>query len=295
MPPAAITAAALQARKPATGLPAQPALVCLTCYDFLTAQTLDALPDVDLLLVGDSLAMTQLGHANTLSVTMDEMLHHVRAVTRGASRALVVADLPFLSYQVERTEAVRNAGRMIQNGGAGAVKLEGASPHVLAVVRQLVDIGIPVMGHLGMTPQSYHALGGFKLQGKTLEAAQRLRDEALALAAAGAFAIVLELIPAEVAAWLTLQVPVPTVGIGAGPQCDGQILVIDDLLGRSPSWQPKFVRPYAQLADVVTQAVRHYCDDVRTGRFPDAHNEAFHLSEAERQRMSDSAAAPMRL
>ncbi len=253
-------------------------IVSLTCYDYSTARMLDA-AGVEMLLVGDSLAMTVLGHPNTLSVTVDEMLHHVKAVTRGAPYSMVVADMPFMSYQASHTEAIRNAGRFMQEGHAQAVKLEGASDRVVSVVQHLVEIGIPVVGHLGFTPQSLNTLGGFKVQGKTLEDAKRLIGGALRLQEAGVFALVLEMVPVEVASLITRRLRIPTIGIGAGNVCDGQILVVDDLLGRYSELTPRFVRRYMESSRLVTDAVQAYAQDIRTGHFPDNKAEAFSFPE----------------
>jgi 3-methyl-2-oxobutanoate hydroxymethyltransferase len=253
-------------------------IVSLTCYDYSTAKILDE-AGTDLLLVGDSLAMTMLGHPNTLSITTDEMLHHVKAVARGAKQAMVVADMPFMSYQADHSDAIRNAGRFIQEGGAQAVKLEGASDRIIKVVEHLVEIGIPVMGHLGFTPQSLNALGGFKVQGKTLEDAKRLIGGALRLQEAGAFAIVLEMVPVEVASLISRRLKIPTVGIGAGNGCDGQVLVIDDLLGRYSDLTPRFVRRYMDSASLIKDAVQAYTQDIQAGNFPDNAAEAFSFPE----------------
>jgi 3-methyl-2-oxobutanoate hydroxymethyltransferase len=249
-------------------------VVSLTCYDYTTARLLDQ-TSVDFLLVGDSLAMTVLGHPNTLSVTVDEMLHHVKAVVRGTQRALVVADMPFMSYQVDLPSAVRNAGRFIQEGQAGAVKLEGATPLTLSIIDHLTHIGIPVMGHLGFTPQSVNTLGGFRVQGKRVADAKTLLEEAKLLESVGAFAVVLEMVPVEVAEIITQQLRIPTIGIGSGSGCDGQILVIDDLLGRYQDLSPRFVRQYLQSARLIPDAVEAYAQDVRHGAFPDNTTEAF--------------------
>jgi 3-methyl-2-oxobutanoate hydroxymethyltransferase len=253
-------------------------IVTLTCYDYSTARILDE-AGVDLLLVGDSLAMTVLGHPNTLGVTVDEMLHHVKAVARGTRYAMVVADMPFMSYQANHTEAIKNAGRFLQEGGAHAVKLEGASDRVVDVVRHLVEIGIPVIGHLGFTPQSLNTLGGFKVQGKTLEDAKRLIGGALRLQEAGVFALVLEMVPVEVASLITRRLRIPTIGIGAGNVCDGQILVVDDLLGRYSELSPRFVRRYMSSSALITEAVTAYAQDIRNGDFPNNESEAFSFPE----------------
>lgn len=252
-------------------------IVSLTAYDYSTAKLIDQTGVVDFILVGDSLGMVVLGHPDTLSVTMDEMLHHVKAVSRGVERAMVIADMPFMSVHVDLPTSVRNAARMIQEGLANAVKIEGASALTLSVIKHLSEIGIPVMGHLGFTPQSVQALGGFKVQGKTMEAVRQLVRDARALEAAGAFAIVLEMIPAEVAALITRLVSVPTIGIGAGAACDGQILVIDDFLGKFPDFKPRFVRTYANVGDLLQSAVKQYATDILAGDFPDPETESFHF------------------
>jgi 3-methyl-2-oxobutanoate hydroxymethyltransferase len=239
----------------------------VTAYDAPTARLADA-ADVDLLLVGDSLAMVVLGYDDTLSVTVDDMVHHTAAVARTAPRALVVADLPWMSYHVSAEDTVRNAARLIR-AGATAVKLEGGAKRV-PVVRALVDAEIPVMGHLGLTPQSVHALGGFKVQGRRPEAADALVEDALALVEAGVFGVVLEAVPAALARRVTEAVPVPTIGIGAGPACDGQVLVLHDLLGLEDRVLPRFVRRYASLRADGTAAVAAFAADVRAGAFPGA-------------------------
>jgi 3-methyl-2-oxobutanoate hydroxymethyltransferase len=242
-------------------------IAMLTAYDALTARLLDR-AGIDALLVGDSVGPVVLGYENTLPVTLDAMVHHTRAVVRGASRAMVVADMPFMTYQAGVDEAVRNAGRLIQEGGAAAVKLEGGRP-VLDVVRRLVDVGIPVMGHLGLQPQSVHQVGGYRRQATRPQEAAALLDDAAALERAGAFAIVLEAIPAEVARAATARLAIPTIGIGAGPDCDGQILVSHDILGLVEGRVPSFVRQYAHLAETIEAAAHAYVEDVRTGRYPE--------------------------
>jgi 3-methyl-2-oxobutanoate hydroxymethyltransferase len=260
--PPRITVPAVRSRKVAAG--AAP-LVMVTAYDAPTARLADA-ADVDLLLVGDSLAMVVLGYDDTLSVTVDDMVHHTAAVGRTAPRALVVADLPWMSYHVSVEDTVRNAARLIR-AGATAVKLEGGAKR-LPMVRALVAAEIPVMGHLGLTPQSVHALGGFKVQGRRAEAADALVEDALALVDAGVFALVLEAVPAAVARRVTEAVSVPTIGIGAGPACDGQVLVLHDLLGLEDRVLPRFVRRYAALRTEGTAAVAAFAADVRSGAFP---------------------------
>ena len=241
-------------------------IVVLTAYDASMARILDQ-AGVDVLLVGDSLGNVILGFDTTLPVTLDAMVHHSAAVSRGATRALVVADMPFLSFQVNVEEAVRNAGRLMRDGGAAAVKLEGGRP-VLDAVRRLVSIGIPVMGHLGLLPQSVHQLGGYRQQATREEDAARLLEDALALEAAGAFAIVLEAIPAALAGEVSAALRIPTIGIGAGPHCDGQVLVCYDMLGLSQGIVPPFVKKYAELGESVAKAAEDFAEDVRQGRFP---------------------------
>jgi 3-methyl-2-oxobutanoate hydroxymethyltransferase len=241
-------------------------IVTLTAYDHPTARLLDA-AGVDILLVGDSLGMVVLGHESTLPVTLDDMVHHTKAVVRGRARALVVADMPFLTFQVSDEEAVRNAGRLVQEAGADAVKIEGGRERATRV-RAIVSASIPVMGHLGLTPQSVLEFGGYVIQGRSIGAAERLVEDARALEEAGCFSMVLEGIPAPVAAAVTAAVSIPTIGIGAGPSVDGQVLVIHDLLGIHEELRPKFVRRYADLATVIREAVARFAGDVREGRFP---------------------------
>ena len=241
-------------------------ITCLTAYDYPTARVVDE-AGADIILVGDSLAMVVLGHKDTMSVTMDEMLHHTRAARRGTLRALLVADMPFGSYQTDITTALSNAVRFLKEAGAEAVKVEGGEKR-LELIDKLVENDIPVMAHIGLTPQSMHALGGFKMQGKSLPAAEQLLRDARAVEAAGAFSLVLESIPTEVAERITAEVRIPTVGIGAGPNCDGQVLVLHDLAGLSFGVEPKFVRRYTDLNATLGDAVRRFCDDVRRGVFP---------------------------
>jgi len=238
----------------------------LTAYDYATAKLMDEV-GVPLILVGDSLGMVILGYESTIPVTMEEMLHHTKAVVRGTKRALVVGDMPFMTYHASISDALYNAGRFIQEGGAQAVKLEGGESMAEAVHR-VVECGIPVMGHIGLTPQSIHQLGGFKVQGKTQEAAIRLLKDALALEEAGAFAIVLESIPAPLARTITEKVSVPTIGIGAGPWCDGQVQVISDLLGLFTDFVPKHAKQYARLFDTIKSALVDYIAEVQAGTFP---------------------------
>jgi len=239
-------------------------LVMVTASDEPSARLADR-AGVDLVLVGDSLAMTALGRSDTLSVTMDEMIHHTRAAAVGCRRALLVGDMPFGSYQVSVPDAVRNAVRMVSEGGARAVKLEGARP---VEVEAIAAAGVPVVGHVGLTPQSVHRLGGYRVQGKQLASARGLIDQARALEAAGAFLIVIEAVPAAVGRAITEAVSVPTIGIGAGPDCDGQVLVFADLLGLSDGPLPRFVRRYADLAGTITEALGAFAEDVRAGRYP---------------------------
>jgi len=241
-------------------------IAMLTAYDASMARLLDR-AGIDVLLVGDSLGMVVLGYETTIPVTLDAMVHHTAAVARGASRALIVADMPFLTYQASVADAVRNAGRLIQEGGAAAVKIEGGEP-VLDVARRLVDVGVPVMGHLGLIPQSVHQLGGFRQQAKLERDAEKLVADARALEQAGAFSIVLESIPAEVARVVTSTVEIPTIGIGAGPHCDGQVLVSYDAFGLYDGPVPSFVKQYARLAEQITAAAKSYAEEVREGAFP---------------------------
>ena len=256
-------------------------ITCLTAYDYPTARLLDE-AGVEVLLVGDSLGMVMLGHETTLPVTVDEMLHHTRAVRKGTRRALVVADMPFGSYHAEIAESVRNAVRFVKEAGAEAVKVEGGERRLELIVR-LTEAEIPVMGHIGLTPQSLHAMGGFKVQGKTPDAAEHLVRDARAVEAAGAFAIVLEGIPRELAALITRELRIPTIGIGAGPDCDGQILVINDLLGLTFGPVPKFARQYTNLSEIISSAAREYCSDVRRGTFP-SDAESYHMPESKANR-----------
>jgi len=243
-------------------------IVMLTAYDALFAALLDQ-AGVDVILVGDSVGPVLAGEETTLPVTLGQMIYHGRSVQRGTSHALVVVDLPFLSYQVSRAAAVRNAGRVLKRTGAGAVKLEGGRTWA-PTVRALVEAGIPVMGHLGFTPQAMHVLGGIHVQGRDAAAASRLIDDAQALEEAGAFSLVLEFMSASVAQQVTAAVSIPTIGIGAGPHCDGQVLVLHDMLGLNERFNAKFVKRYAQLAAAVRAATESFATEVRTGQFPDA-------------------------
>ncbi len=240
-------------------------IISLTAWEYSLAQVLD-LAGVDIILVGDSLAMVGLGHTSTLPVTLDEMIHHAKAVCRGVKKALVVCDLPFMSYQASVTQAMEAAGRVLKETGAAAVKLEGGNPRIVEIVAELTAVGIPVMGHLGLTPQSFRILG-YKQQGKTIEDANLIIDRAIALQQAGAFAIVLEHIPQDLAATITSKLTIPTIGIGAGNQCDGQVLVTADLLGLSAK-QPPFAKSYVNLRQVITDAVQDFTQEVQNKEFP---------------------------
>jgi 3-methyl-2-oxobutanoate hydroxymethyltransferase len=248
-------------------------ITCLTAYDYPTARLLDD-AGVDILLVGDSLGMVVLGYDSTLPVTLDEMIHHTRAVRRATGHALLVADMPYGSFHVSLDESVRNAVRLVKEGGAEAVKVEGGERRIELIAR-LVEAEIPVMGHVGLTPQSINALGGFHVQGKSADAARQVERDARAVEVAGAFAVVLESMPRNLASRITEKLRVPTIGIGAGPDCDGQVLVFHDLVGLTPGHTPKFARQYANLSAEIARAASGFCDDVRNGRFPvDA--ESFH-------------------
>ncbi len=241
-------------------------IAMVTAYDYSTAKIVDQV-GIPLILVGDSLGMVILGYQSTIPVTMDDMLHHTKAVVRGTKRAMVIGDMPFMTYQISIEDALRNAARFIQEGGAQAVKLEGGVT-VAERVRRVVECGIPVMGHIGLTPQSVHQLGGFRVQGKTSEAATSLLEDATALEEAGAFGIVLETVPAPLAALITQRVSIPTIGIGAGVGCDGQVQVINDILGSFTDFVPKHAKQYARLSDIIQSALAEYYDEVRAGRFP---------------------------
>ena len=241
-------------------------IVALTAWDYAIADLIDE-AGIDVILVGDSLAMVALGHATTLPITLDEMIHHTKAVCRGAKKALVVGDLPFLSYQESIPQAIHSAGRMLKETGVQAVKLEGGHPRMVETVARLVEIGIPVLGHVGLTPQSVHQLG-YRQQGKTADTAERILQEAIALTEAGIFALVLEHIPADLAAKITQRLPIPTIGIGAGAGCDGQVLVTADLLGLSKK-TPPFAKTYLNLRSEINGAIQQFSADVREKRFPE--------------------------
>ena len=241
-------------------------ITALTAYDFSFAKLLDA-TDLDIILVGDSLGMVSQGQENTLAVTMDNMIYHTRAVKKGVKRALVVSDMPFMSYQVSVEQALTNAGRLIQDGGASAVKLEGGT--LMADRVRVIDrAGIPVMGHIGLTPQYVHQLGGYKVQGKNYLDSQKIKQDARDLQSAGVFALVLEGIPSQLAEEITAELKTPTIGIGAGAKCDGQILVLNDMLGLNQGFVPKFVKQYAQMADSLKNAVAEFIQEVKTESFP---------------------------
>ncbi len=251
-------------------------ITMLTAYDYSTAQLLDE-AGVNALLVGDSLGMVVLGYPNTLQVTVDDIIHHSKAVARGATHALIVADMPFLSYHISTEETIRNAGRMIQEGNAHCVKLEGGKD-IIPQIKGLIKAQIPVMGHIGLTPQSVHMFGGFRVQGKQEEDAKRLIEDALLLEEAGVFAIVLEGIPAKLAQIISKQLSIPTIGIGAGRHCDGQVLVVNDMLGIFSDFTPKFVKTYANIKEDISQGVTQYIADVKDGSFPGAQH-SFSISE----------------
>lgn len=240
----------------------------LTCYDALFARLISACP-VDAVLVGDSVGQVLLGYDSTIPVTLDEMIHHAKAVRRGLQGPLLVVDLPFMSYQVSDADALRNAGRVMKETGCEAVKLEGAGPAALSRIRALVEAGIPVMGHIGLTPQSVHQIGGYRVTGRGAEAG-RLKEEARSVQDAGCFAVVLELVPAELAGEISAELSIPTIGIGAGEGCDGQVLVLHDMLGLNRAFHPKFLRRFANLGEDTVEAIRAYCDEVKRGGYPDA-------------------------
>ncbi|MBT5028730.1 MAG: 3-methyl-2-oxobutanoate hydroxymethyltransferase [Nitrospinaceae bacterium] len=257
-------------------------ITALTAYDYSFSKLLDA-TDLDIILVGDSLGMVSLGHENTLSVTLQNMIDHTRAVKQGAQRALVVGDMPFMSYQVSVEQAVSNAGRLIQEGGASAVKLEG---RMADRVEAIVKAGIPVMGHIGLTPQSVHQFGGYKVQGKNYLDSRQIRQDAHDLQNAGIFSLVLEGIPGELAEEITAELKIPTIGIGAGTKCDGQILVLHDLLGINQDFVPKFVKQYAQLADSLKEAVGEYIQEVQDEVFP-GQEHTYHSQKGNLKQVND--------
>jgi len=258
-------------------------IAVLTAYDYPSARLVDG-AGVPVILVGDSLGNVILGYEGTIPVTMDEMIHHIAAVVRGSSKALIVGDMPFMSYQALDSEAIRNAGRFLKEAGCQAVKLEGGRT-VAPLVRKLVGYGIPVMGHIGLTPQSVNQLGGYRVQGRTSEAARELIEDALTIEEAGAFSIVLELVPAQVARAISERLEIPTIGIGAGPYCDGQVQVFHDLLGLDPDFHPRHARRYAELGEMIQTAVRSYVADVQAASFPtDAQSISMNADEEARLR-----------
>jgi len=248
-------------------------ITCLTAYDYPSGRLMDE-AGVDVVLVGDSVAMVELGHDSTLPLTLEEALHHTKAVRRGVQRALLVADMPYGTYHGDLSESLRNAMRFVKEGGAEAVKVEGGERR-LELIARLTEAEIPVMGHVGLTPQSVNALGGYRVQGKTPATAEQLLRDARSVEAAGAFAIVLEAMPRELAAEITQALRIPTIGIGAGPDCDGQVLVLHDMLGLTFQDVPKFARRYANVGEIISNAVREYCADVQSGNFP-ADAESYH-------------------
>ena len=255
-------------------------ITMMTAYDYSAAILVDQ-AEMDIILVGDSLAMVMLGHDHTITVSMDEMIHHCRAVSRGANNAFLVGDMPFMSYQADETEAVRNAGRFLKEAGMDAVKLEGGH-EVADTVRAIVKAGIPVMGHIGLTPQAASQLGGFRVQGRTSEAGQKLIEDALTIQTAGCFAVVLEAVPVPVATTVSQRLHIPTIGIGAGVGCDGQVLVYHDMLGLFDRFRPRFVKPYADLRQVIADALKTYKEEVRARRFP-AEEHTYHMAEGEEE------------
>lgn len=259
-------------------------ITSLTAYDYSTAKYIDE-AGVDMILIGDSLSMVALGNDTTHPVTVDEMIYHTKAVARGVKRALIVTDMPFMSYQIDLTSALTNAGRFIKEANAHAVKIEGCSDHILSVVRRCVEAGIPVLGHLGFTPQFLHTLGGYKIQGKNSEATEKILEQSLALQENGAFGVVLEMVPEESARLITEKLDIPTIGIGAGRYCSGQILVSDDILGKYSDFTPKFARKYADLAVSMKKAFADYKNDVTSGNFPSC-NEVFNLEQEELDKLN---------
>lgn len=254
-------------------------IITLTAYDFPIAKILDE-AGIDLILVGDSLGMVVLGYENTIPVTMEEMIHHTKAVTRGTKRALVVGDMPYFSFHLSTEETVFNASRFLKEGGAKAVKIEGATRKRLKLIESMLEAEIPVMGHVGLTPQSIHHLGRFEVKGKNSGEANKIVTDALNLEKAGVFSVVLECIPMELARIVTEKLKIPTIGIGAGPYCDGQILVFHDLVGFANGYHPKFVKKYVDLHEIISQAVKNYIIDVQEGKFPDDEH-SYHLKSKE--------------
>lgn len=257
-------------------------IAMLTAYDYSTAQTLEE-AEIDAILVGDSLATVALGYENTYNITLDEMLIFVRAVARGAKKTFIVGDMPFMSYNLSVEQGLKNASEMIK-AGANAVKLEGCSEHILELTKRCVECGIPVLAHLGLTPQLLNTIGGYKIQAKTAETTELILESAKKLQAAGAFAVVLELLTAESAEYITKNLDIPTIGIGAGAGCDGQIVVTDDIMGKFTDFTPKFVKKFANLHDTVLEGVRRYSKEVKDGEFP-SKKESFELSEGEKKKL----------
>jgi len=278
---AKVTVPELLQRKSSAADSPKKKITCLTAYDYPTARLMDE-AGVEVVLVGDSVAMVALGYDSTLPLTLDEALHHTKAVRRGVKRALLVADMPFGTYHGDVNESLKNAVRFVKEAGAEAVKVEGGERR-LELIARLTEAEIPVMGHVGLTPQSVNAMGGYRVQGKTAGGAEQLLRDARAVEAAGAFSIVLEGIPRELAAEITKTLRIPTIGIGAGPDCDGQILVLHDMLGLTFQEPPKFARRYANVGEVISQAVREYCADVQSGNFP-SDAESYHTPKAAKGR-----------
>lgn len=262
-------------------------IAVLTAYDYSTAKYIDE-AGADIVLVGDSLANVALGYSSTHSVSMNEMTIFVGAVTRGVSRAMVIGDMPFMSYNVSEQEAVRNAGEMVK-AGANAIKIEGCNDYLLNVIKRCVQSGVPVLGHLGFTPQSENALGGHSIQGKSLDSTLQILEQAKELEKAGVFAIVLEMVPEESAKYITEHLTVPTIGIGAGRYCSGHVLVSDDMLGKFSDYKPKFVRQYANMKNVILDAVKNYCSDIKSGKYP-SEEEVYFMTEDEALKLSKEEA-----
>lgn len=262
-------------------------IAVLTAYDYSTAKYIDE-AGADIILVGDSLANVALGYESTQSVSMNEMLIFVGAVARGVNRAFVIGDMPFMSYNISVEDAIKNCGDMLK-AGANAVKIEGCNDYLLKVMRRCIDAGIPVLGHLGFTPQSINTIGGHAIQGKNVDAVKELLEKAKKLEDVGAFAIVLEMVPEEAAKYITENIHIPTISIGAGKYCSGQVLVSDDMLGKFSDYQPKFVRKYADMKSVILDAVKRYCEDVKSGDYP-SENEVFNLKEDENEKLKKEAA-----
>lgn len=257
-------------------------IAMLTAYDYSTAQVIDK-SEIDAILVGDSLAMVALGYENTYNITVDEMSIFVKAVSRGAKNSFIIADMPFMSYNLSIAQGLENAGKMVK-AGANAVKIEGCNEHILTLTKRLVESGIPVLAHLGLTPQLLNTLGGYRIQGKTAENTEMILDCAKKLQEAGAFAVVLELLPCESAKYITENLTIPTIGIGAGVDCDGQIVVTDDILGKFTDFAPKFVKKFANLHEIMTEAIRLYSKEVKDCEFP-SKKESFELSEDEKGKL----------